>query len=272
MSSEAATSAVPASVATVPAPLGGLGDRVRALRVGKGLTQTDLAGDRFSKEYISQIERGKTRPTAETVGWLAERLGVDPEFLTRGVAADVRDRVEALLAQAEAMSVSHRYDEAVDDLPRGPLDRRVGSVGGARGPCAVRRGLGAHAERRGARGDRRAPGGTRAHRAPAVLGRRARRCAVPPWLLPLQALEHRHCGRSARRGADARRALGSSERPAPCADLLLALALSASPARLRGCARGRDARARARAAPPTTHASSQGRTSRLRSSRRRWAT
>jgi transcriptional regulator with XRE-family HTH domain len=113
MSSEAATSAVPASVANVPAPVGGLGDRVRALRVGKGLTQTDLAGDRFSKEYISQIERGKTRPTTETVGWLAERLGVDPEFLTRGVAADVRDRVEALLAQAEAMSVSHRYDEAV---------------------------------------------------------------------------------------------------------------------------------------------------------------
>ena len=26
-----------------------------------------LAGDRFSKEYISQIERGKTRPTAETM-------------------------------------------------------------------------------------------------------------------------------------------------------------------------------------------------------------
>ena len=41
-----------------------LGGRVRQLRIARGLTQTDLAGDRFSKEYVSQIERGKTRPTA----------------------------------------------------------------------------------------------------------------------------------------------------------------------------------------------------------------
>ena len=58
-----------------------LGERLRQLRVAAGLTQTGLAGDRFSKEYISQIERGKTRPTAETVEWLALRLGVDAGFL-----------------------------------------------------------------------------------------------------------------------------------------------------------------------------------------------
>jgi tetratricopeptide (TPR) repeat protein len=113
MSSEAATSAAPASGTPAPTSLGGLGERVRALRIGKGLTQTDLAGDRFSKEYISQIERGKTRPTVETIGWLAAQLDVDRDFLTRGVAADVRDRVEALLAQAEAMSASHGYTEAI---------------------------------------------------------------------------------------------------------------------------------------------------------------
>jgi tetratricopeptide (TPR) repeat protein len=91
-----------------------LGDRVRALRLARGLTQTDLAGARFTKEYVSQIERGKTRPTAETVSWLAEQLDVDVEFLVRGVAADVRDRVEAILARAEALSADHRYDDAVE--------------------------------------------------------------------------------------------------------------------------------------------------------------
>ena len=40
-----------------------LGERLRQLRVAAGLTQSELAGDRFSKEYVSQIERGKTRPT-----------------------------------------------------------------------------------------------------------------------------------------------------------------------------------------------------------------
>ena len=52
-----------------------LGERLRQLRGAAGLTQSDLAGDRFSKEYVSQIERGKTRPTRETVDWLAIRLG-----------------------------------------------------------------------------------------------------------------------------------------------------------------------------------------------------
>src|SRR5436189_5300467 len=90
-----------------------LGERLRALRVSAGLTQTDVAGDRFSKEYISQIERGKTRPTQETVEWLAARLGVDSSFLASGVSADQRARVEAALARAEAASEQREYDDAV---------------------------------------------------------------------------------------------------------------------------------------------------------------
>src|SRR6476661_8092681 len=81
-----------------------LGERLRQLRVTSGLTQTELAGDRFSKEYVSQIERGKTRPTQETIDWLASRLGVDPSFLASGVSADERARVEGTLARAEAMT------------------------------------------------------------------------------------------------------------------------------------------------------------------------
>jgi tetratricopeptide (TPR) repeat protein len=91
-----------------------LGDRLRSLRLAAGLTQTELAGDRCSKEYVSQIERGKTRPTQETIEWLAARLGVDPGFLASGVSTDERGRVEATLARAEALSQAHRYDEATD--------------------------------------------------------------------------------------------------------------------------------------------------------------
>ena len=93
-----------------------LGERVRQLRVAAGLTQTDLAGERFSKEYVSQIERGKTRPTRETIEWLAAKLGADAGFLERGVSTDERSRVEGMLARAEALANAHRYDEAVDEL------------------------------------------------------------------------------------------------------------------------------------------------------------
>ena len=88
---------------------------MRALRVSAGLTQTDLAGDRFSKEYISQIERGKTRPTPETIGWLASRLGVDATFLASGVSSDQRARTEAILTRAEAQTERRDFAAAVEE-------------------------------------------------------------------------------------------------------------------------------------------------------------
>jgi tetratricopeptide (TPR) repeat protein len=91
-----------------------LGERVRTLRVSAGLTQTQLAGERFSKEYISQIERGKTRPTEATIAWLAQRLGVEPVLLSSGISTEERTRFEAALTRAEALSAATRYEDAVE--------------------------------------------------------------------------------------------------------------------------------------------------------------
>jgi len=90
-----------------------VGERVRSLRVEHGLTQQELAGDHCSKEYVSQIERGRARPTAETLQRLAERLGVDVEYLERGVSSADYERTEALVARIEALVTGKRYDEAV---------------------------------------------------------------------------------------------------------------------------------------------------------------
>jgi tetratricopeptide (TPR) repeat protein len=102
--------------AQAPEGAGELGERVRKLRIAAGLSQTQLAGGRFSKEYVSQIERGKTRPTPDTLIWLAERLGVDPTFLSSGVSSVDRDRWEAALARGEALVEQHRYDEAAQEF------------------------------------------------------------------------------------------------------------------------------------------------------------
>jgi tetratricopeptide (TPR) repeat protein len=102
-----------------------LGERLRRLRVAAGLSQTQLAAGRFSKEYVSQIERGKTRPTADTLAWLAERLGADADFLTSGVSTTDRYRTEAALARAELLVDQHRYDEAVHEFDPALEESRV---------------------------------------------------------------------------------------------------------------------------------------------------
>jgi tetratricopeptide (TPR) repeat protein len=112
------------TVRTRQAPRNALGERVRQLRINSGITQTQLAGDRFSKEYVSQIERGKTRPTKETVEWLAARLGVDAAFLETGVSTDALERTSGLVSRAEAAVESRRYEEATTILvavPRADL-------------------------------------------------------------------------------------------------------------------------------------------------------
>jgi tetratricopeptide (TPR) repeat protein len=93
-----------------------LGERLRQLRVAAGMTQTELAGDRFSKEYVSQIERGKTRPTRETIKWLAEQLGVDAGYLANGISSDERSRVDSALARAEALIEGRRNLEAIESF------------------------------------------------------------------------------------------------------------------------------------------------------------
>ena len=97
-------------------PRSSLGERVRQLRVARGLTQTELAGERFSKEYLSQIERGKTRPTGETVEWIAARLGVDPTFLETGVSSSEHERVDSVLSRAEATLEAHQYPDVLPIL------------------------------------------------------------------------------------------------------------------------------------------------------------
>ncbi len=113
----ASTNSAPATRG--PRPSGArLGERLRQLRVAAGLTQTDIAGERFSKEYISQIERGKTRPTTETIEWLALRLGVDAGFLASGVSADQRAKAETILARADALLEEHEFDGAIGEYAK----------------------------------------------------------------------------------------------------------------------------------------------------------
>ena len=96
----------------------GVGARVRALRVAAGLTQAELGGDRFTKEYVSQVELGKTKPSPAAIAWLTERLGVERTALEGDAGPSARAVCEVAVARAEAAVEARRYAEAVDDLVR----------------------------------------------------------------------------------------------------------------------------------------------------------
>ena len=100
---------------TASAPTG-VGARVRALRVEAGLTQAELGGERFTKEYVSQVELGKTKPSDAAVAWFAARLGIERAVLEGESGSSARTACEAGLARAEAELESHRYELALREL------------------------------------------------------------------------------------------------------------------------------------------------------------
>lgn len=116
-----------------------IGTRIRQLRDEMGLTMEQLAyeSELSSKGHLSNIERGLVRPTAHTLGVLAERLGVElgdlvnfPEAagergrlyeLTRRMAAS---RVRLLLHDAEEMAARAPRLRAAETASRYRRHRR----------------------------------------------------------------------------------------------------------------------------------------------------
>ena len=80
---------------------GELGQRLRAARVAKGMTQTDLAGAEVSVGYVSRIESGHRRPNLQVLTDLCQRLGTPVEQLLMGVAPQELEQIRLNLDFAE---------------------------------------------------------------------------------------------------------------------------------------------------------------------------
>ncbi len=77
------------------------------------MTQDALADGRFTKQYVSQIERGEVVPSAELLDWLAARLGVERVLLETGVGTEQLKQIECELARGEDLLDIHHYGEAL---------------------------------------------------------------------------------------------------------------------------------------------------------------
>lgn len=89
-----------------------VGRRLRAARVAKGLTQSDVAGDGVSVAYISRIESGHRRPTPRLLATLAHKLDVSVDQLLGGLAPREVDEIKLELDYAELALESGEGDEA----------------------------------------------------------------------------------------------------------------------------------------------------------------
>lgn len=78
-----------------------IGERLRRLRIQRGLSQRSLSEPGVSYAYISRIEAGTRQPSVKALRRLARKLGVSPDYLETGVDLSQREDWEMRLAEAE---------------------------------------------------------------------------------------------------------------------------------------------------------------------------
>lgn len=118
-----------------------IGRRIRAARLRAGLTQQRLAEGRYTKAYISALEKGHAKPSMAALNFLSERLGLPAaHFLGGEDARWTRLEADLLLASGQWQEAADAYEslrEAASDAPsRADLLRGL-----AEARCRLGRGL-----------------------------------------------------------------------------------------------------------------------------------
>jgi transcriptional regulator with XRE-family HTH domain len=107
---------------TLPAAAETIGQRLKRLRLERGLSQRELAAPGVSYAYISRIEAGTRQPSVKALRKLAAKLGVSADFLETGAELDPADTRELRLADLELAVRLRDPDESVEAGLREVLD------------------------------------------------------------------------------------------------------------------------------------------------------
>jgi tetratricopeptide (TPR) repeat protein len=105
-----------------------IGGRIREARLRAGLTQQQLAGDRYTKAYISALETGIARPSMVALTFICERLGLPAShFIDQSHPTWTRLEVDMRLAAGDWVAAADGYTtllaDATDDGVRADLLR-----------------------------------------------------------------------------------------------------------------------------------------------------
>jgi len=97
-----------------------IGARIRQARLQASLTQQQLAGDRYTKAYVSALENGSSKPSMAALTYLAARLDISAAVLLAG-EADQWSRLEGdvLLASGRWQEALDIYDRHLAEAPSG---------------------------------------------------------------------------------------------------------------------------------------------------------
>lgn len=85
-----------------------IGERIRNLRKEKGLTLKEVAGEEFTKGYVSQVELGRVTPSFKLLAHIANKLEINIEQLMGG-----EKDIDYILVLIEGKFIGEKYEEVL---------------------------------------------------------------------------------------------------------------------------------------------------------------
>jgi tetratricopeptide (TPR) repeat protein len=94
-----------------------IGQRLRQARLSAGLTQQQLAGERYTKAYISALENGIAKPSMAALNYLAPRLGrTASEMLADPSRTWIRVEADLAAASGDWATAHDAYVGLLEDV------------------------------------------------------------------------------------------------------------------------------------------------------------
>lgn len=117
-----------------------IGQRIRDARLKRAVSQRELAGDRFTGQYVSSLERGAVKPSMAALNYLAGRLGLNVrELLDPSVEPWSRVEADLLLASGDVLAAERHYRDLTESAPTDGAKAEA-LLGRAEALCRLNRG------------------------------------------------------------------------------------------------------------------------------------
>jgi len=91
-----------------------IGEKIRRIRQQTGMTQAALAGDKITRNMLSQIENGQANPSLETLLYLADRLQITPAYFLAEEDDEFHYRKSTRIGEIRDLLRRKNYSACID--------------------------------------------------------------------------------------------------------------------------------------------------------------
>jgi tetratricopeptide (TPR) repeat protein len=92
------------------------GHWLKRLRLSRELTQSDIAGHRFTKQYISMVEKGYVKLSNNAIKYITRKLKLPKSYFDNGLFKEEKEELDILTKKTDELIKKQFFEKAEDKV------------------------------------------------------------------------------------------------------------------------------------------------------------